>query len=71
MCKLAVTHSILTCSSLYNLQHIPLLFLIIFLTLIEQEEMAPETLPPGVIGAEFSQTTGAPHTAPPGETQQQ
>jgi len=70
-CKLAVTHSILTCSYLYNLQHFPLLFVIIFLTFLQQQAMAPETLPPGTIGAESSRMTGASHTEPLGETQQQ
>jgi len=53
-CKLAVTHSILTCSELYNLQDFPLLFMIIFLTIPLQQVMAPETLQPGAIGAESS-----------------
>ena len=70
-CKLAVTHSILTCSSLYNLQHFPLLFVIIFLTILQQQAMAPETLPPGAIGPESIRTTGASRNAPLGETQQQ
>jgi len=70
-CKLAVTHSILTCSSLYNLQHFPLLFVIIFLTFLQQQAMAPETLPPDAIGAELSRTTGASRNAPLGETQLQ
>jgi len=33
--------------------------------------MAPETLPPGAIGAESSRTTGASRNAPLGEIQQQ
>jgi hypothetical protein len=33
--------------------------------------MAPTTLPPGVIGAELSQTTGDSRNAPLRETQQQ
>jgi len=44
---------------------------IIFLTILQQQAMAPETLPPGVIGAESSRTTGASRNAPLGETQQQ
>jgi hypothetical protein len=71
MCKLAVTHSILTCSSHYNLQHFPLHFVIIFLTFLQQQAMAPETLPQGTIGAESSRTTGASLNAPLGEAQQQ
>jgi hypothetical protein len=70
MCKLAITHSILTCSSQYNLQHFALLLVIIFLTILQQQGMAPETLPPGAIGAELSRTTGASRNAPLGETQQ-
>jgi len=70
-CKLAVSHSILTCSSLYNLQHFPLLFVIIFLTFLQQQAMALETLPPGAIGAESSQTTGASSIPPLDKTQQQ
>jgi len=70
-CKLAVTHSILTCSWLYNLQDFPLLFVIIFLTIPQQHVMAPEILQPGVIEAELSQMTGASNNAPPCETQQQ
>jgi len=71
MWKLAVTHSILTCSSLYNLQDNPLLFVIIFLTFPQQQVMPPETLQPGVIGAESSRTTGSSSNVPPGERQQQ
>jgi hypothetical protein len=44
---------------------------IIFLTILQQQAMAPETLPPGAIGAESSRTTGASRNAPLGETQQQ
>ena len=33
--------------------------------------MAPETLPPGAIGAESSRTTSASRNAPLGKTQQQ
>jgi hypothetical protein len=36
-CKFAVTHSILTFSLLYDLQHFPLLFVIIFLTIQQQQ----------------------------------
>jgi len=70
-CQLTVTHSILTCSSRYNLQHFPLLFVIIFLTFPQQQAMAPETLQPGALGAESSRTTGAWSNTPPVETQQQ
>jgi hypothetical protein len=45
--------------------------LIIFLTILQQQAMAPETLPSGAIGAESSRTSGASHNAPFGETQQQ
>ena len=51
-CKLAVTHLIVTWSLVYNLQHFPLLFVIIFRTFPQQQTIASETLPPGVIGAE-------------------
>jgi len=44
---------------------------IIFLTFPQQQVTAPETLQPGAIGAEASQTTGTPTNAPPGEIQQQ
>jgi hypothetical protein len=37
----------------------------------QKQAMAPKTNPPGVIGAESSQTTGASLNAPLGETQQQ
>jgi len=70
-CKLAVTHSILPCSSLYNLQHFSLLCVIIFLTFVQQQAMSPETLPPGVICAKSSWMTGASSNAPLGQTQQQ
>jgi len=43
---------------------------IIFLTIPQQQVLAPETLQPGVIGAESSRTTGASNNAPPGKTQQ-
>src|SRR5882757_9394734 len=71
MCKLAVTHFIVTCSSLYNLQYFPLLFIIIFLTFLSQQAMAHVTLPPGAIGVESSRTTGAPRNVSLDETQQQ
>ena len=45
--------------------------MIIFLTILQQQAMAPERLPPGAIGAESSRTTGASRNAPLGETQQQ
>jgi hypothetical protein len=60
----------LTCSSLYNLQHFPLLFVIIFLTFLHQS-LAPELHPPGAIGVESSQTTAASSIAPLSETQEQ
>jgi hypothetical protein len=44
---------------------------IIFLTILQQQSMAPETHPPGAIGVESSRTTGASRNAPPGETQHQ
>jgi len=70
-CKLAITHSIMTGSSLYNLQHFPLLFVIIFLTFLQHQTIAPKTLPPGGIGAGSSWTTGTSHSEPIGKTQQQ
>jgi len=70
-CKLAVTQSILTCSLLYNLQHFPLLFVIIFLLFRQLQAMCQETLQTGAIGAKSSWTTGASSNAPPSETQQQ
>jgi len=70
-CKLAVTRSISTCRQLYNLQDFPLLFVIIFLTIPQQQVMAPEILQPEVIEAESSRTTGASNNAPPSETPQQ
>jgi len=42
---------------------------IIFLTIPQQQVMAPETLQPGTIGAESSRTTGATNDVPPGGTQ--
>jgi len=69
--KLAVTHFILTWSSLYNLQHFPLLFVIIFLRCLQQKVMAPETIPTDEIGAESSRTTGTSRNAPLGQTQLQ
>jgi hypothetical protein len=60
----------MTCSSLYTLQHFPLLSVIIFLTILQHQAMAPETHPPGAIGAVSSRTTGASCNAPLGETQQ-
>jgi hypothetical protein len=68
---LAVTHAILPCSLLYNLQQIPFLFVMIFLTFLQHQAMAPKTLPPGAIGAELSRTTGVSHKAPLGVTQLQ
>jgi len=44
---------------------------IIFLTILQQQAMAPETLPPSAIEAESSRTTGASRNAPLGKTQQQ
>jgi len=44
---------------------------IIFLTIPQQQVMAPEIVQPGAIEAELSRTTGASNNAPPGETQQQ
>jgi Fe-S oxidoreductase len=44
---------------------------IIFLTILHQQAMAPDTLPPGTIGTESRRTTGASRNAPLGETQQQ
>jgi hypothetical protein len=44
---------------------------IIFLTVQQQQAIAPETLQPGAIGAESSQMTGASINAPPGVTQLQ
>jgi len=60
----------LTWSKLYSLQVIPLLFVIIFLTIPQQEVMGPEILQPGAIDAESSRMTGASNNTPPGETQQ-
>jgi len=40
-CMLAVTHSILTCRYLYIPQDFPVLFIIIFLTISQQQVMAP------------------------------
>jgi len=45
--------------------------MIIFLTILQQQAMTPETLPPAAIGAELSRTTGASRNAPLGETQPQ
>jgi hypothetical protein len=67
----AATHSILTCSSLYNLQHFPLLFVIIFLTFLQLQAMAPQTLSPDANGAETSPKTVASRNEPLGDTQQQ
>jgi hypothetical protein len=44
---------------------------IIFFTILQQQAMAPETLPPGANGAESSLMTGTSRNAPLGETQQQ
>jgi len=44
---------------------------IIFLTIQQQQVMAPEILQPGAIEAELSQTTRASKNAPPRETQEQ
>jgi hypothetical protein len=44
---------------------------IIFLTILQQHAMAPETLLPGAIGAELSRRKGASRNAPLGKTQQQ
>jgi len=44
---------------------------IIFLIFLQQQAMAPETLPPGAIGAESSRMTGASSNAPLGQTQLQ
>jgi hypothetical protein len=71
MWKLTVTLSILTCSSLYNFQYFPLLFVIIFLKILQRQSMAPEKYPAGAIGAGSSRTTGASPNAPLGATQQQ
>jgi hypothetical protein len=38
---------------------------------LQQQAMAPETLPPGAIGPELIRTAGASGNAPLGETQQQ
>ena len=70
-CLLAVTCSIWTCSWLYNLPDFPLLFVIIFLTIPQQQVMAAGILQPGGNDAESSQTTGASNNAPPGQTQRQ
>jgi len=45
--------------------------MIIFLTIPQQQEMAPGILQPGVIESESSRTTGASNNAPLSETQQQ
>jgi hypothetical protein len=44
---------------------------IIFLTFLQLQAMAPEKLPPGVIGAESSRMTGASRNAPLSNAQQQ
>ena len=71
MCKLAVTHSILTCSSLYDLQHFSLRFVIIFRMIQYYQASAPEKVPRRSIGAESNRTTGRWRNAPNGKTQQQ
>jgi hypothetical protein len=38
---------------------------------LQQQDKAPETLPPGASGAELSRQTGASRNAPHGETQQE
>jgi len=45
--------------------------MIIFVTFLQQQAMAPETLHPGAIGAESSRTTDASQIAPLCETQPQ
>jgi len=69
--KLAVTHSILTCSWLHNLHDFPLLFVIVFLTIPLQDVVAREIPQPGAIEAESSWTLGASNDRPPGEIQRQ
>jgi len=44
---------------------------IVFLTIPQQQVMAPEILQPGAIEAESSRLTDAPYYVPAGETQQQ
>jgi len=44
---------------------------IIFLTIPQQQLIAPERLEPGAIEAGLSRMTGASNYAPPGEPQQQ
>jgi len=45
--------------------------MIIFLTIPQQQVMAPEILQPGAIDAELSQMTDPSNNASPGETQLQ
>ena len=45
--------------------------MIVFLTIPQQHVITPEILQEGAIQAEWSLTTGASNTAPPGVTQQQ
>ena len=45
--------------------------MIIFLTIPQQQVMAPEIIQPGAIEAELSRMKGTSTNAPPGETQQQ
>jgi len=56
-------------ATLYNLQDFLLLFVIIFLTLPQQQVMATKTDQPGEIGSESCRMTGAATNATPGETQ--
>ena len=44
--------------------------MIIFLTIPQQQVMAPEILQPGPIDAKSSRTTGASNNVPPSQTQQ-
>jgi len=68
-CKLAVAHSILTCSSLYNPEDFPLLLIIMFLTCSQQQVMASWTPQTGATVSESSRATDASSNAPPGEAQ--
>jgi len=70
-CKFAVDHSILTWRYLYIPQNFPLLFVIIFLTLPQQQVKAPHVPQPPAIESKSSRTTGDSSNAPPAETQQQ
>jgi len=64
-------HSFGNCSSPDHLQHFPLLFVIIFLMFLQQQRVAPKTLPARAIGAELIRTPGTSLNAPLGETKQQ